>query len=147
MNKKIIITIIIMFSCLFGINSVRAEETVGDINSGETIVSEETSNTGCAVLSVPIKNKVNWFLNLIKYGGAVLVIILGSVDFLKATVSDEDGASKKAFQRLTKRLIAAALLFLLPLLIQFLFTTVNNPLIEIPGFNVDKPTCGIGVSE
>lgn len=146
MSKKIIITTIIMFSCLFGINSVRALETVGASNDAETTINEN-NNTGCAVLSVPIKNKVNWFLNLIKYGGAVLVIILGSVDFLKATVSDEDGASKKAFQRLTKRLIAAALLFLLPLLIQFLFTTVNNPLIEIPGFNVDKPTCGIGVSE
>lgn len=146
MNKKIIITIIVMFSCLFGINSVRALETVGASNDAETTINEN-NNTGCAVLSEPVKDKINWFLNLIKYGGTILVIVLGSVDFLKATVSDEDGASKKAFQKLTKRLIAAALLFLLPLLIQFLFTTVNNPLIEIPGFNVDKPTCGIGVSE
>ena len=150
MSKKIIITTIIMFSCLFGVNIVKAEETVGTTNI-ETTISEDnnSSNTvDCGiVLSDPIKNKINWFLDLIKYGGAVLVIILGSADFLRATLSDEDGATKKAFQKFIKRILAAVLLFLLPLLIQFLFTTVDSPVIRIPGFNVDKPTCGIGVSE
>lgn len=104
-------------------------------------------SAGCAVLSGAIKDKVNWFLNLIKYAGTALAIILGAADFLKAVLSDEDNASKKAFGKAIKRIIAAILLFLLPLLIQLLFTAIDNPVIQIPGFNVDSPTCGIGVSE
>ena len=111
------------------------------------IFNLNNENIGCAVLTEPIKSKINWVLNLIKYAGAALVIILGAADFLKAVLSDEDNASKKAFEKFIKRLIAAILLFLLPLLIQFLFTTVNNPIIKIPGFNVDSPTCGVGTSE
>ncbi len=105
------------------------------------------TDKGCAILNEPTKEKINWFLDLIKYGGAALAIILGATDFLKAVLSDEDNANKKAFERFVKRIIAAILLFLLPLIIQLLFTTLNNPIIEIPGFNVDSPTCGLGMSE
>lgn len=103
-------------------------------------------NEGCAVLTEPVKEKINWVLDFIKYGGAILAILLGALDFLKATLSDEDNASKKAFEKFIKRLIAAILIFLLPLLIEFLFTAVN-PVIKIEGFNKDAPTCGIGVSK
>lgn len=132
---------------LFPAEIIRIHKETKDIIDTNHDSIDITKNMGCAVLSDKIKDKINWALNLIKYGGAALVIILGSVDFLKATLSDEDNASKKAFEKFIKRLIAAILLFLLPLLIQLLFTTVNNPVIKIPGFNVDSPTCGIGVSE
>ena len=143
MNKKIIMAFLLMFCVFFGANSVKAEE-VSNIN---TTVSTANVDKCKIILSPKIKDKINWVLDIVKYGGAVLVVILGSVDFLKATLSDEDNASKKAFQRFLKRLIAAVLLFLLPLIIQLLFTAIDNPVIKIPGFNVNNPTCGIGVSE
>ena len=104
--------------------------------------SEPSHEYGCAVLTEPIKEKMNWVLNFIKYGGAALAILLGAFDFMKAVLSDEDNATKKAAGNFLKRLIAAVLIFLLPLFIQFILTTV-----EIEGFNVDAPTCGVGVSE
>ncbi len=97
---------------------------------------------GCAVLTGPILDKLNWFFNIIKYGGAALAILLGAFDFFKAVMSDEDKSTKKAAERFLKRLIAAVLIFLLPLIIQFI---LNN--VEIDGFNHDAPTCGVGVSE
>lgn len=100
------------------------------------------TNDGCAVLTEPIKEKMNWILNLIKYGGSILAILLGAFDFMRAVLSDEDNATKKAAGNFVKRLIAAILIFLLPLLLQFILTTV-----EIEGFNVDAPTCGVGISE
>ena len=118
-----------------------------DSKSNNNNINPVSGEDKCVVLTPRIKEKINWVLDLIKYGGAVLVIVLGSADFLRATLSDEDNASKKAFEKFIKRLIAAVLLFLLPLLIQLLFTTINNPVIKIPGFNFDNPTCGIGVSE
>ena len=116
------------------------KEHLPDINYGG-------GTEGCAILTEPIKKKINWVLDFIKYAGTALAIILGAADFLKATLADDDNASKKAFQKFINRLIAAVLLFLIPLILQFLFTAINNPLIKIPGFNADSPTCGIGVSE
>ena len=116
------------------------KENIPDINYGG-------GTEGCAILTEPIKKKINWVLDFIKYAGTALAIILGAADFLKATLADDDNASKKAFQKFINRLIAAVLLFLIPLILQFLFTAINNPLIKIPGFNADSPTCGIGVSE
>lgn len=136
----------------YGINVEITDPKVSDViremkrRSDEATI-QQGNNKGCAILNEPTKEKINWFLDLIKYGGAVLAIVLGAVDFLRAVLSDEDNANKKAFERFVKRIIAAVLLFLLPLIIQLLFTTLNNPVIEIPGFNVDSPTCGLGVSE
>ena len=106
--------------------------------------SEELKHedVGCAILTPPILEKLNWAFNIIKYVGSILAILLGSVDFLKAVFSDEDKATNKAAQKFLKRIIAAILIFLLPLMIQFV---LNN--VEIEGFNKDAPTCGIGISE
>ena len=66
---------------------------------------------------------VNWFLNILKwvrYGVPILVIILGGIDFVKAIASDSDDELKKAGGRFVKRLIAAALIFLVPFLLEFI---------------------------
>ena len=89
-----------------------------------------------------ILDKLNWFFDIIKYGGAVLAILLGSIDFFKAVLSDEEKSTNKAAARFLKRIIAAVLIFLIPLIIQFV---LNN--IEIDGFNHNAPTCGVGVSD
>lgn len=99
-------------------------------------------NMGCAILTGPILEKLNWFFDIIKYGGAALAILLGALDFFKAVMSDEDKSTSKAAGRFIKRLIAAALIFLLPLIIQFV---LNN--VKIDGFNHNAPTCGVGVSD
>lgn len=97
---------------------------------------------GCAVLTPDLIEKLNWALNILKYAGAILAILLGMLDFFKATISDDDGATKKASKRFIKRLIAAALIFIIPSLVQFILTTV-----KIPGVNVDSVTCGVGIDE
>ena len=120
------------------INRMKDVYDTSSNESGVKIVGSE----GCAILTEPIMEKLNWALNFIKYGGAALAILLGAFDFMKAVLSDEENATKKAAGNLVKRLAAAILIFLLPLLIQFVLTTV-----EIEGLNVDAPTCGVGVSE
>ncbi len=94
------------------------------------------NQSGCAILSPAIKEKLNWVLNIIKYGGAILAIILGMLDFVKAIFGDKEEAGKEAAKKFIKRLIAAALLFLLPLILQFFINVV-----EIPGINKDDPYC------
>lgn len=154
-NGKIIRDDNFVLNYKYGIDSIDYNDDTGVLknkiaeiyNDYLSTLKPENKGGSCAILTEPIKNKINWALDFIKYAGVALMIGLGALDFLKATLSDDDSANKKAFESFTKRLIAVILLFLLPLLIQFLFTTVDNPVIKIPGFNVDSPTCGIGESK
>lgn len=67
-------------------------------------------------LLIWVANIVRW----IKYIVPVLVIILGILDFIKAIASDKDDEMKKAQGRFVKRLIAAALVFIVPFIIEFI---------------------------
>ena len=55
----------------------------------------------------------------------VLVIILGILDFVKALAAQDDDAMKKAQGKFVKRLIAAVVLFLLPLIIDYVLSVFN----------------------
>ena len=64
-----------------------------------------------------------WILNIMKWGKyivPVIVILLGMVDFIRGFVSDKDDGLKKAQGRFARRLIAAALIFIAPLIITFI---------------------------
>ncbi len=68
------------------------------------------------------QNLIGWIdniLNIVKYILPVLVIILGIIDFIRAIASDKDDEMKKAQGRFVKRLIAAALAFIIPFIIVF----------------------------
>lgn len=66
---------------------------------------------------------VNWLLKILKwirYGMPVIVILLSVIDFIKAISSDSDDEMKKVGSKFIKRLIAAALIFLVPFLLEFI---------------------------
>lgn len=67
-------------------------------------------------LLIWIGNIVRW----IKYIIPAIVIVLGILDFIKAIASDKDDEMKKAQGRFIKRLIAAALIFIVPFIIEFI---------------------------
>lgn len=79
----------------------------------------DTSNTGECGFSGRL---MVWFSNIlrwIKYLLPVAVIVLAILDFIKAIGADKDDEMKKAQGRFVKRLIAAALVFIIPLIIEF----------------------------
>lgn len=78
---------------------------------------------------------IQTILNYIKVIGPILVVILSSFDFVKVIWTSDDENMKKAQQKLAKRLVAAVLLFLLPLLIDIMFNLINDSIVD--------PTCGI----
>lgn len=63
-------------------------------------------------------------MNLIRIAGPILVIILTIMDGIKMFTSMKDDENKKFFDRLTKRLIAIVILFLVPSLIKWLIRLV-----------------------
>ena len=96
----------------------------------ETIdcTSKETGILG----SVQDEESVAWLLqkilNYIKILGPSLAIALGTIDFVKAIVTSDEKSMKETQKKFVNRLIAAFLLFFVPLIVQgllnlFGFTT------------------------
>ena len=94
--------------------------------------------TGCDVITKDMRTWLNQVLDLIKMIGLILAIVLGMVDFFKAMSSGESDAMKKAWKAFANRLIAVVILFLLPLVIEFVLG-----LITINGIDPSSPLCGI----
>ena len=80
--------------------------------------SEQKCNIGEQVVAM-VYNVLKWG----KYIAPVLVIILTILDFIKALAAQSDDDMKKAQGKFIRRLIVAALLFLLPLIINFALKT------------------------
>lgn len=69
-------------------------------------------------------NSVAWLLvkilNYLKLLGPLIVLVLSSLDFAKAILTSDDESMKKAQSNLITRLLLAAALFVLPVLIEVL---------------------------
>lgn len=89
------------------------------------IENMNTKPDGKCGVSARIISLVYNFLKWMKYIAPVLVIILSMLDFIKALAAQDDDAMKKAQQKFTKRLISAVLLFLLPLIIDYVLRIFN----------------------
>lgn len=132
------------------------EETVGEINDTiestgdrienirtDAILGENLNVTlniqdGCGLFSDDMKDWLLQLLDIIKIAGLVLAAILSMVDFLKGVATGSADTMKKVWQSVGKRLISVILLFLLPVLIEFIFG-----LVTINGVDATNPLCGI----
>lgn len=63
---------------------------------------------------------VNGFMGFFYILGPILLILFGSLDFAKATVSADQTALRKAWKNFSKRLVATLLLFLTPIIVNFI---------------------------
>lgn len=97
-----------------------------DINEIEKNIGNQNSCGFSDKLFTWAANILKW----IKYILPVIVIIFGILDFIKAMASESDDEMKKSQKRFIIRLVSAALVFLVPLLIQFILEkmgyTVNT---------------------
>lgn len=64
-------------------------------------------------------------LKTIQYAGPILVALMTIIELVKASINGELDDLKKMFPRFTKRIIAAILLFFIPLLINLLFNFIG----------------------
>jgi hypothetical protein len=67
--------------------------------------------------------KVFSYLSII---GTILLIVFGVIDFSKASLSGDDDALKKAGKNFSKRLIAAVLLLILPIIVNFIMNIASD---------------------
>ena len=80
----------------------------------------DIKNTHCGLtekLFYWVMNILNW----VKYLVPVLLIVLSILDFIKALAGEKEDEMKKAQKHFVTRLIAAALIFLTPFILEFIF--------------------------
>lgn len=110
-------------------NQLTANKIIDDLSSD------------CSLLSEEMKDKLIFILDLIKIAGPILALGLGIVDFVKVIANgDADKEMKNAFKRFSIRVAAAALLFLIPVILAFLMDTFLG---NQSGYNEDNPFCNI----
>jgi len=144
MSKRIMFYIYI-FGILLAIVPIKTNAIeLHNVSSTYNILANNTSqNIDCdgsdSLLGNPEdENSVAWLLqqifNFVKIVGPILVVVLSSIDYAKVIIQSDDESMGKANKKLMWRLILAALLFFIPLLIQVF--------LQMFGFTSD-PTCGI----
>lgn len=74
-----------------------------------------------AVVSV-----VKFILEIIRWVVPIILIVLGTIDLVKAVVAGKDDDIKKHQQTLIKRIIAAVIVFLIPMLVSILMGWIGN---------------------
>lgn len=74
-----------------------------------------------AVVSV-----VKFILKIIQWVVPIILIVLGTIDLVKAVVAGKDDDIKKHQQTLIKRIIAAVIVFLIPMLVSILMGWIGN---------------------
>ena len=95
--------------------------------SDPTTTYDQPQNCDSLLGSTSDEDSVAWLiqkiLNYIQVLGPLLVVILSSIDFAKVIITSDDDAMAKATKKLTTRLILAASLFFLPILVSVLLNT------------------------
>lgn len=76
---------------------------------------------------------MQWILNIIKYISIAALLGLSTVDFIKALISNDKDALKKAGMTTAKRFIFVVILFFLPIIVDFIMRLFGA-----------YGTCGIG---
>lgn len=107
------------------------------VNNG---LIEDLAN-GCDIITGDLAEKLNYFLDIIKIAGPLIALGLGTVDFIKVIANgDADKEMKNAFKKFMIRLGAAALLFIIPIIIAFLLDIFMKP---DSGYEADNPFCNV----
>lgn len=138
MNKRksyIIISLFFVVMMVFPVN-VKAESKESYINYVTIESSQDITNRSFALIAAEVdcndtilgctddEDSVAWLLqkllNYLKILGPTIAIVLGSLDFTKAIVASDEDQMKKTQSKFVKRIIAAVLLFFIPLLVEIL---------------------------
>ena len=94
-------------------------------NTDDSKYNEGQEVSGCEVVPEVVRKWIKISLNFVKYAALILVIVLGTIDFIKAAAAGEPDSMKKAGQSFIKRVVAVVILFLLPMLVELILNLIN----------------------
>ncbi len=102
---------------------VKIKDILDSYKEGTDLVSDSSSSSpGACGFSARLVAWIILIVRWIRYIIPILVIVLGILDFIKAVGTDKDDEMKKAQKHFIIRLIAAALIFVIPYILEFIIT-------------------------
>lgn len=139
-KKFIMLFLMLILMSPIGV-SAKAIDTIND--SQQYIEAGKLFNNTILLEDPATQTTVNWDLcsnpkslsvfkfigNLLKVGFIaipILLIIIGSIDFLKAVAANKDDDIKKAQNAFVKRIIAAIVVFLVPLIVSIVMNIFKD---------------------
>jgi hypothetical protein len=84
------------------------------------------SDLSCEGILGPFKRDLEGILRIMRIAAPILVVFLGTYDYIHATLSKDAEQLKKSNGKLTKRLFLIALLFFLPTLISLVLGIIDS---------------------
>lgn len=111
--------------------TIGQENRLNSIKDILDIIAEERNYTFAVVnceglLSQKLIDKINSYLNIVKYAIPILLIGLGTFDFTKALFAGDEDNMKKAQKTFIKRLSVAILFFFVPIIVNFILGLANK---------------------
>ena len=136
--KRVGIMIFALFLFVFAFGNVKAIEGKEVVESTTILLAADEEERCNHIFGDPnTEGEFAYYLqqifNVFKYLAPALVIVLSTVEFIKATASDDKDALMKATKKTGVRIVLAIVLFFIPGLINFLFDKLGW-----------YGTCGIG---
>lgn len=93
--------------------------------------------TSCEDLfSDELIEKINKVMNIIRIAVPIILVVFGMTDFLRATFSDSEDNMKKDRDRFIKRILAAIIVFLVPIFVDLVLRVSN-----VVWSNINPDTC------
>ena len=80
----------------------------------------------CDIIDGELSNLLNTIFWTISVIGIILVVVMTALSFIKAIVGADDEKFRDAFKHLLTRIIAVIILLLLPMILSFIITLIND---------------------
>lgn len=112
--------------------SFTAKRDLTESDDIELITGDLTVTDGCEMFQ-SLNSLIKEIFTFLQIAGVILVIVLGMLDFLKAVSLGEQDTIKKAFSKTVKRILIVIILFLLPVLIDWIlgFFDITETCLEV----------------
>lgn len=89
---------------------------------------------------------IGTLLNIIKIAVPILLIVMGSIDFMKAVMAGKDDEIKKSQGTFVKRAIAAVIVFFVPTIVGILLSLINETKSSCLTCVLNTSTCNVSSS-
>jgi hypothetical protein len=107
------------------ITSVSAKARTSLLASQKFGIKAYDPNNPCGIISTDLKEFLQTIIDYIRIAGIALAVILGILDYIKVIFGSDEKSMAKANKNFSTRLIAVALLFLIPAILTFLLGLFN----------------------
>jgi len=107
------------------IASVSAKARTSYLSSQKFGIKKFDSNNPCGIISTDLKNFLQTIIDYIRIAGIAIAVILGILDYIKVIFGSDEKSMAKANKNFSTRLIAVALLFLIPAILTFILGLFN----------------------